>query len=200
MKRKHEPPGSRLKGRWSYKHKCCRHCKTTKIKHMSRGLCKVCYPRDQYPIKSKYRDHEVTWAHNYDECTQCHSAEHKHSGKGVCIKCRGKKRSLAKRKTKYGDTAWSRNYKCCKACETTEVKHNAQGYCMKCYTDFVASPKYHEAKKRKECLYCTLEFNVDDEDAKEVNAKYPNPIFCDCACERDYEIDLDAFSAKQEND
>lgn len=53
---------------------------------------------------------------------------------------------------------------------------------------------------KKECLYCTLEFDTESKNAKEVNAKYPNPIFCDHACERDYEIALDEIEAEQEDD
>jgi len=34
-----------LAGRWSFKYKCCRKCKTTKVPHRGKGFCERCYMR-----------------------------------------------------------------------------------------------------------------------------------------------------------
>ena len=37
----------RAKGWWSRKHDCCLNCGTKTIRHHSKGLCKVCYNREE---------------------------------------------------------------------------------------------------------------------------------------------------------
>jgi HNH endonuclease len=76
--------------KWGHGFDVCQQCRTTKHKHIARGLCMVCYQRLRRRERGLVNGRKTLagrWALDYSHCRQCNSTRRPHMAHGLCDCC-----------------------------------------------------------------------------------------------------------------